>query len=163
MKEASLRPAIGSLLSLFVLASLLRCVTTASTTPRHPAEAAAPNDLAAPLAVALDFVDRDHKATLVAAPGLGAAARAAAVASRRTVIDPDAVTQTAEDSLPPGYLRLDSVTVAGDEARVQLWSGPIVRPKPGEMLLSCGTGLRFQLKRETDGTWTISSRGITVC
>lgn len=163
MKQASFRPVVGGWLSFFLLAGLLRCATTPSTAPRPTAEATAPNDLAAPLAVALDSADPEHKAVLVAGTDLSAAARAAAALSGRSLIDPGAVPQTEAATLPVGYLRIDSVTGTSDEVRIRLWKGPIPAAKPGVLLLDCGTGLSFQLKRASDGAWTISSRGITVC
>jgi hypothetical protein len=163
MKQTSLRIVVGSWLSLFLVASMERCVTAPPMATAARTEATAPNDLATPLAVVLDSVDPDHKAILVAGAGLSGAARAGAVASGRAVIDSDAVPQTADVSLPAGYLRVDSVTLAGDEAHVRLWRGPIPKAKGGVALLDCGTGLRFELKRASDGTWTISSRGMSVC
>jgi hypothetical protein len=163
MKGAYVRSAVCSLLSLVLLAGLLRCVTTASTAPAATTEATGPNDLAAAIAVALDSADPEHKAVLVASPGLSAAARAAAASAGRSILDPDAVPQTAEATFPAGYLRIDSATLSGDEARVRLWKGPIPKAKPGVVLMDCGTGLSFQLKRGSGGIWTISSRGITLC
>jgi hypothetical protein len=163
MKGAYVRSAVCSLLSLVLLANALRCVTAASTAPAATTEATASNDLAVAIAVALDAADPEQKAVLVAGPGLSAAARAAAGSTGRSILDSDAVPQTAEATFPAGYLRIDSATLSGDEARVRLWKGPIPKAKPGVLLMDCGTGLNFQLKRGSGGIWTISSRGITLC
>lgn len=141
----------------------LRCVDVASQAQATKSEEASANDLAAILALALNSTDPDHKAVLVAGAGLSKATRAAAASTGRAIIDLEAVPQSAEATLPAGYLRIDSVTLSGGEGSVRVWRGPIPKAKPGLILLDCGTGLAFQLKRSSDGIWTISSRGISQC
>jgi hypothetical protein len=65
--------------------------------------------------------------------------------------------------LPAGYARLDALDVNGDKATVRLWTGPIPKPLPGVINMSCGTGHTFNLTRDTNGVWKITSRGLTVC
>jgi hypothetical protein len=68
------------------------------------------------------------------------------------------------EKLPAGYARLDQAEITGDTANVTVWYGPIPPPPPpGVLQLACGTGHRYQLKRDADGTWRIVSRGVVMC
>jgi arylsulfatase A-like enzyme len=141
----------------------LRCVAPPPKEKGATTAASESNGLAAALAVALDAADPDHKAVIVAGEKLSPDARAATASAGRPTIDLKSVPQTSEASLPAGYLRIDSATLSGDEVSVRLWKGPIPKAKPGVILMDCGTGISFQLKRGSDGTWTIASRGISQC
>jgi len=102
------------------------------------------------LALALAEVESGKPLTLVAADDLF------------EVAEPLRKTVRAVDQLPAGYARLDTLKVTGDTADVRLWLGPIPKPQPGVLLLSCGTGYTFRLQRQ-NGVWRILSRGVAVC
>jgi hypothetical protein len=164
MKRAYLQTALCSLICLSLLTvPIARCAAVASRGTGAATKVAKSDALATALPIALDSVDPDHKAILVAGAALSEPARRAAASGGRRLIDLADVPQTAEATFPAGYLRIDSATLSGDEARVRLWKGPIPKAKPGVVLMDCGTGLSFQLKRGSGGIWTISSRGITLC
>jgi hypothetical protein len=163
MKRACLQMTICGLICLgFLMAPIARCSAVASRAA-GATQVAASDPLATALSVALDSVDPDHKAILVAGAALSEPARRAAASAGRRIIDRADVPQTSVAMMPGGYLRIDSATISGDEVRVRLWKGPIPKGKPGALLMDCGTGLTYQLKRGLDGTWTITSRGISQC
>lgn len=62
---------------------------------------------------------------------------------------------TSTESLPAGHARLDLVEVKGDMATVRIWYGPIPVPPPGVVMLACGTGYTYQLKRNATGEWEV--------
>jgi hypothetical protein len=146
--------------------AILLFLTLACTTPRTPGGAApvapaADAALAGALSAALAEADPSAQATLVIRGGTSPAVRAAA-ASLRKVIDETAAGALAEE-LPQGYIRLTEAAVEGERATVRLTTGPIARPTPGALNLSCGTTRSFRLQRGADGKWTIASRAISTC
>lgn len=165
MKRACRQPPARSLLCLFLVTApfALRCGAITAQGKVAGTGAAAAKGMASALAVAVAAADPDHRATLVAGAALTGAARAAAASAGRKIIDLQAVPQTADVSMPAGYLRIDSATSSGEEITVKLWRGPIPKAKPGILLLDCGTGLTFTLKRAGDGVWKIVSRGVSQC
>jgi hypothetical protein len=46
---------------------------------------------------------------------------------------------------------------------VRLWTGPIPKPQPGVININCGLGHTFNLTRDTNGVWRVTSQGLTVC
>jgi hypothetical protein len=66
-------------------------------------------------------------------------------------------------TLPAGYARLDTLTIDGDTAQVRIWTGPIPQPQPGVVLLDCGTGHGFTLKKNDYGEWILTGRSVIVC
>ena len=71
---------------------------------------------------------------------------------------------TAEtESLPEGYARLDRAEIEGDTATVTFWYGPIPKPRPGELLMACGSGHTYIFKRDETGSWTLANQSVTVC
>jgi hypothetical protein len=68
-----------------------------------------------------------------------------------------------EESLPRGYLRLDTVDVHGDQANLAFWTGPVPKAKPGTVLLDCGTGYTYQLTRGAGGKWKVANAGMSQC
>lgn len=79
-------------------------------------------------------------------------------------VDFAASTETATESLPGGYARLDRIEINADKATVTLWYGPIPKPQPGVMMLACGTGYTFQLQRDANGEWQVTGPpGVAVC
>jgi hypothetical protein len=107
------------------------------------------------LTTALAQLENGQRFTLVVPSSATANVRATAAALR------DVVTDAPE--LPAGYARLDALEVNGDKATVRLWTGPIPKPQPGVINMSCGTGHTFNLTRDVNGVWKITSRGLTVC
>jgi predicted AlkP superfamily pyrophosphatase or phosphodiesterase len=91
---------------------------------------------------------------LVLSNQLDASAVAAARGLREIVTD--------HESLPAGYARLDELDILGDTAMVMIWTGPIPPQEPGKLMLACGTGYKFSLKRMATG-WEILTRGVSVC
>ncbi|MEO6259939.1 MAG: HAD family acid phosphatase [Thermoanaerobaculia bacterium] len=100
--------------------------------------------------------------SLVAGAHLCPEAREAA-APVRAIIEADQVPQSATESLPAGFARLDRLELSGDSARITLWYGPVPKALKGQVLLNCGTGYTLELQRGSDGAWTVSSRGVSVC
>jgi hypothetical protein len=151
--NATMKPAIILLLAL-------------ACTPRTPAgstpvASAVDSSLAGALSAVLAEADPSAQATLVVRGGTPPAVRAAA-ASLRKVIDETAAGAVAEE-LPQGYLRLTEATWEGNQATVRVTTGPIPKPAPGALNLSCGTTRSYRLQRDGDGKWTIVSRGISTC
>ena len=72
-------------------------------------------------------------------------------------------TTTPNESLPKGYARLDRAQIDGDTAMVTIWYGPIAPTEPGKIVMSCGTGHMFTLKRDEAGVWKVMTQGIAVC
>ncbi|HEY3054662.1 MAG TPA: alkaline phosphatase family protein [Thermoanaerobaculia bacterium] len=105
------------------------------------------------LQMALQQLDPSGKQSLVAGEKLSGQARGAA-AKLRTVVT--------RSDLPVGFIRVDSVEVAGDRATVRLWTGPIPKPSPGEISMDCGTGHTYNFSR-SDGDWHLDSMGIVKC
>lgn len=99
---------------------------------------------------------------LVAGKQLDSVAREAAAAVRRTIAL-DAVPQTASASLPAGYARLDRLDVQGDTAHVTIWYGTVPKVSKGTLSLDCGTGHSLELRRSANGTWQVTSRGVSQC
>ncbi len=120
------------------------------------------DDLKTVLVIALDEVEKPGtKATIILGDGVGAPARAATTALRKTV-DRNHATEE-QLTLPAGYVRLDIADIAADKATVRIWSGPIRTAMPGEALLDCGRGQTFVFERNASGKWVIKSRGMAVC
>jgi hypothetical protein len=138
-------------LALLPLALLL---TACSTT------AAAPSPLRDVLALALQSVPATE--TIVAGAQLSKEAREAA-AALRPVVEMKDVPQTAEATLPAGYVELRRAEVHGDTASVTFWRGPVPKPRPGVMLLSCGTGTTLLFKRDASGAWQPNGMSVSVC
>lgn len=67
------------------------------------------------------------------------------------------------ETLPAGYARLDRVEVSGNTAVVTLWYGPIPKPVPGQILLSCGAGYTYNLERSANGAWQVKTFGVAAC
>ena len=109
------------------------------------------SDLRAILGDALRNVSSSDK--LVAGESLTADARAAAAAIRSIIGHAEA-----PEGLPAGYVELRRVEIAGNDARVTLWRGPIPKAKPGEVLLSCGTGTTYTYRRDAGGWWKRTER-----
>src|SRR5476649_2760700 len=103
MKRACLQMTICSLICLaFLTAPIARCSAVASRAA-GATQVAASDGLATALSVALDSVDPDHKAILVAGAALSEPARRAAASGVRRIIDLVEVPQTSEAKLPGGY------------------------------------------------------------
>ncbi len=107
------------------------------------------------LTTALAQLEIGQRLTLVVPASATAEVRSAAAALRNVVTD--------APELPAGYARLDVLEVSGDKATVRLWTGPIPKPQPGVISMNCGTGHIFNLTRDTNGAWRITSRGIVQC
>lgn len=105
------------------------------------------------LQMALEQLDPSGTQSLVAGENLSPGARAVAAKLRNIVTRPD---------LPVGVIRVDFVEVAGDRAAVRLWTGPIPKPRPGELSMDCGTGHTYNFSRK-DGGWHLDSMGIVKC
>ena len=67
------------------------------------------------------------------------------------------------ETLPAGYARLERVEISGNTAVVTLWYGPIPKPEPGQILLSCGTGYTYNLERDANGEWQVKTFGVAAC
>jgi hypothetical protein len=107
------------------------------------------------LTAALAQLENGQRLTLVVPASATADVRSAAAALRNVVTD--------APELPAGYARLDALDVSGDKATVRLWTGPIPKPQPGVVSMNCGTGHIFNLTRDPNGAWRITSRGIAQC
>ena len=81
--------------------------------------------------------------------------RSAAAALRNVVSD--------APELPAGYARLDALEVNGNKGTVRLWTGPVPKPQPGVLSMNCGTGHIFNLVRDANGVWRITSQGVVQC
>ncbi|HEV8657916.1 MAG TPA: hypothetical protein VGS96_04745, partial [Thermoanaerobaculia bacterium] len=112
-----------------------------------------PAALESVLRAALQQLDPSGTQSLVAGEKLSAEARAAAQKLRSVVTRPD---------LPVGFIRIDAVQIDGDRATVRLWTGPIPKPRPGELSMDCGTGHTYMFSR-VDGEWHLDSMGIMKC
>jgi hypothetical protein len=107
------------------------------------------------LATALAQLERGQPVTLVVPDAAPADLRSAAAALRNVVSD--------APELPAGYARLDALEVNGDKATVRLWTGPIPKEQPGVLNLNCGAGYTFNLVRDANGVWRITTFGIAQC
>ena len=107
------------------------------------------------LATALAQLEHGQQLTLVVPDGAPADVRSAAAALRNVVSD--------APELPAGYARLDALEVNGNKGTVRLWTGPIPKPQPGVLSMNCGTGHTFNLVRDANGVWRITSRGVVQC
>ena len=105
------------------------------------------------LRMALHQLDPSGTQTLVAGEKLSRDGRDTAAKVRRLVTRSD---------LPVGFIRVDSVEVNGDRATVRLWTGPIPKPRPGQLSMDCGTGHTYMFSR-SDGEWRLDSMGIAKC
>ncbi|MGZ8852881.1 MAG: alkaline phosphatase family protein [Thermoanaerobaculia bacterium] len=105
------------------------------------------------LRLALKQLDPSGEQTLIAGRKLSAEARDAA-ARLRNVIE--------STELPAGSIRVDSVVVNGDRATVQLWTGPIPKAQPGQLLLACGTGHTYAFEKR-NGQWLLTTMGVSSC
>jgi hypothetical protein len=146
--------------------AILLFLTLACTTPRTPPEStpvapAVDPSLAGALSIVLAEADPSGQSTLIIRSGTPTDVRASA-ASLRKVIDETAAGAVAEE-LSQGYIRLTETVMEGDRATVRLTTGPIARPSPGVISMSCGTTRSFRLERAADGKWTIASRAISTC
>ncbi|MBK5259341.1 MAG: alkaline phosphatase family protein [Thermoanaerobaculia bacterium] len=112
------------------------------------------NELSDVIAVALRQINAPADVKLVAGRDLGRAARMAAASLGPLVESSD---------LPEGHVRIDRAEVSGNKAAVNIWTGPIPKAKPGEILLDCGKGHMFQLEKNTDGRWVVTGIGVSVC
>ncbi|HWS71405.1 MAG TPA: hypothetical protein VN605_04795, partial [Thermoanaerobaculia bacterium] len=127
---------------------ILPCITTLTSD----------EELQALLTVTLAAVDANATRKFTVSKGLDARVRAT-LATLRTVASPpwsDTV------SLPADYARLDQLAIDGDKATAKVWLGPVEKPKPGVMSMSCGTGMTIYFERR-NGAWVETSRGIAVC
>jgi 5'-nucleotidase (lipoprotein e(P4) family) len=120
------------------------------------------SDLSAAIAAAIAAAPKFE--VLVAGARLDGASRDAA-ATIQKVIPLSEVPETNAVTLPAGYARLDRVEVTGDTATVALWYGPVPKPsaKKSEVVMNCGTGYTFQLRRDRNSGWTVVNRGVTMC
>ena len=59
--------------------------------------------------------------------------------------------------------RLDALEVNGNKGTVRLWTGPIPKPQPGVLSMNCGAGHIFNLVRDANGVWRITSQGVVQC
>ena len=147
--------------TLLTAALLTACATHQGDTPTHAtstvdAQALPITDVKETvLAAALAQLENGRRLTLVVPASATADVRSAAAALREVVTD--------APELPAGYARLDALDVSGDKATVRLWTGPIPKPPPGVISMSCGTGHIFNLTRDANGVWRITSRGIVQC
>ena len=107
------------------------------------------------LATALAQLEHGQQLTLVVPDGAPADVRSAAAALRNVVSD--------APELPAGYARLDALEVNGNKGTVRLWTGPIPKPQPGVLSMNCGTGHIFNLVRDANGVWRITSQGVVQC
>ncbi|MCU1349307.1 MAG: putative protein of the superfamily, partial [Acidobacteria bacterium] len=142
---------VGAMFGLEVGSSgsqVLPCITTL------PSD----SDLRSLLTAALAFVEAKSTKTYTVAKSVDPRVRTL-LASLRTVATPP---QSDEVLLPADYVRLDALDIAGDRATVKLWSGPIVKPKPGELSMSCGTGYTLYFERR-NGAWVQTSMGVAMC
>lgn len=112
-------------------------------------------DLRALLGDALRNVDPADK--LVAGERLPTAARDAA-AALRPILAHDA----APEGLPKGYVELRRAEIDGDTAYITLWRGPIPKPQPGMISVSCGSGTTYLYKR-VNGVWKQDGFGVSAC
>src|SRR5438105_6423585 len=87
------------------------------------------------LTTALAELENGQQLTLVIPPSATADVRSVAAAIRNVVTD--------ATDLPAGFARLDPPEVRGDKATVRLWTGPIPKPQPGVISMSCGSGHIF--------------------
>jgi hypothetical protein len=78
------------------------------------------------------------------------------------VITSGEIVETKEYSLPQGYLVLKSAKIDGDTAVVTVLAGPVPKPTPGVITLSCGTTTKMTFTRK-DGKWEEGFRSVTVC
>ena len=92
----------------------------------------------------------DSFSTMVAKDGSAEYAMLAAVGAATPL---SRVARTDAYDLPPAHVRLDSVLVAGDSARVVAWLGPIRRQRPGIIMMGCGRGQRLTFVRNGAGAW----------
>src|SRR5207253_9101567 len=127
---------------------ILPCITT--VTPD--------DEIQALLTATLAAVDAKATRKFTVSKGLDTRVRSA-LATMRTVATPPSSDTV---SLPPDYARLDQFTVDGDQASVKVWLGPVEKPQPGVMSMSCGTGMTINFERR-NGQWIETTRGIAVC
>lgn len=132
--------------------------TGAEAAPAASTTSVSTSDFQEILTLMLAKEDADRHAKWIAGEHLPDAALAAFSALRTIVRDPEAAR-----TLPAGTLRLDEVAIDGDGAHVRVWHGPIPQPRPGEMLLACGSGTTYTFDR-VNGAWVMSPTvGIVVC
>jgi hypothetical protein len=112
--------------------------------------------------VALTFITQSRGAMVVVLPtGMNERARRAIRAVCNTVERKD-VPETTGFSLPSGYFLLEYAAIDGYLARVAGVLGPVPKPKPGVIMLACGTGYYIDLR--VDGTsWTITNVMLREC
>jgi hypothetical protein len=87
----------------------------------------------------------------------------AALATLRTVIGRETLPETDEATLLEGYARLDKIVVEGDTASVTVWTGPIPKPRPNVMIMSCGAGHTVRLRKDATGAWIVDGMSVVVC
>ncbi len=75
--------------------------------------------------------------------------------SVRDGVDPQDVPETETDKVPAGYFVLEYAAVHGDRAGLGGVLGPIPKPRPGYVLLSCGTGIYIDFRNDGE-KWRIS-------
>jgi len=118
------------------------------------------DELRSILTTALTFVEAKQPKTYTVSKGIDPRVRSLLASMRHTVA---AVPQSDGVSLPADYIRLDRFDVTGDgQATVKVWSGPVVKPKPGELSMSCGAGYTLYFERR-DGIWVQTSVGVAMC
>ena len=140
-----------------VLIAVLWLGVACGTVPIRPRPAPdAEQQLSAVFRVALTFITQSRGAVVVVLPtGLNERTRRAIRAVCDTIERKD-VPETQDFSLPGGYFRLEDAAIDGDLARVAGVLGPVPKPKPGVIMLACGTGYYIDLR--VDGTsWKITS------
>jgi hypothetical protein len=133
------------------------------TVPIHPRSAPdAEQQLSEAFRVALAFITQKRGAVVVVLPtGMNERTRRAIRAACHTVERKD-VRDTKEFSLPGGFFLVEYAVIEGHLTRVAGVLGPVPKPKPGVIMLACGTGYYIDLS--VDGTsWTITNVMLREC
>ena len=126
------------------------------TVPDRPQAApAAEQQLSEAFRVALTFVKQSHRVVLVVLPRAMDDRTRRAIRAVCDTVDRKDVPETVGYSLPDGYFLVEYAVVDGSVARVTGVLGPVPKPRPGFVMLGCGTGYYIDLT--VDGaTWKIT-------
>lgn len=118
------------------------------------------HDLVAAVSAVLTYVQRDGKAVKLVR-GSSVSDDQWALLWKTTLI---AVTPNPnnDESLAAGEFRIDEIDMRSDSAHIAGVLGPIPKPKPGMIMLACGTEYKLWLGRDGLG-WRVLDASLTVC
>lgn len=111
---------------------------------------------------ALDQIDPHHHVTVVVPDSFPENVRRV-VSELRPTIRQSEVPENEDQSLPEKHLLLDEVRVDQDQARFRAVLGPVPKPRPGQILLACGTRYFLTLRRNEEGVWDVAETAMAEC